>query len=129
MGALQPEGLGGEAAAALRSRLAGGGDDAAATDGATVSVDQEAFMSLMVDKAVHDFARGENALLTAFETAAPVRDVILARDGRWLAVVADKVYLHRLPAPEQPEAHQIERISEDQAVEWSLPASSRRAEA
>ena len=58
--ALQPEGSASEMAGTLLSRLGGDSD-------APISIDLQSFISLMVDKAVHDFAAGEKALMPAFE--------------------------------------------------------------
>lgn len=58
--ALQPEGGESVTTNALMEALKDGGPD-------TVGVDKETFITLMVDKAVADFAAGEKALLPAFE--------------------------------------------------------------
>jgi Ca2+-binding EF-hand superfamily protein len=58
--ALQPEGSAGEAAGALLERLSADSDE-------PIFMDEATFVSMMVDKAVHDFASGEKALMPAFE--------------------------------------------------------------
>ena len=66
MHALQPSGSADEMPRALLSRfIPSSGDGVAPAE--SLSIDQQTFISLMVDKAVHDFAAGEKALLPAFE--------------------------------------------------------------
>ncbi|KAH8046571.1 hypothetical protein JL722_13631 [Aureococcus anophagefferens] len=64
------------------------------------------------------------SLLTTFETPSRPLALTLARDGRWLALTLSdgSTALHRLPSmaamPDGDVDRKMERISEEQAVEW-----------